>query len=457
VWYVNGTGIDLTPDRSFGQKDDFTQDWTQRQNFSPDEFLRWSIGMNSYSVYRDKLDHAYNALGSTPGDILLHGFERTDTITPLKKEWEDYLEWTETQAPAGQKSFKDLYETWQKSRYGSDVLTLTDEQEAALELKEALGNAASLFTEGGIRNGDYRAVSGVASEAIGSIDFPESQSAIGKGISWWWENVGDPYGNQVSKLYDRLDNVSNPFDRAKIYEELRGIANNAKPQTYNGEKLPTPEQVFFNNMSPEEQKARRLKWASLPVEWLTNFQMQQIGLKPSPKLEELATFINQNETAFDYTVASNDISTSSNEYERLRAAFDNRAIQKANQLGLQKEYTLMQQPTYKRLDELQGKTFHSPTWNTFVRQADEISKRIEAAGYSPGGTSDIAKFYQGWLVNEVRAARENDERFDAVMTDLERTFAPSGKDSIPPDLLTLKLFFSYYGDTAPGYIYTKGS
>ena len=108
-------------------------------------------------------------------------------------------------------------------------------------------------------------------------------------------------------------------------------------------------------------------------------------------MEQLATFINQNEEAFDYVVAANDISTSSNEYDRLRAAFDNRAINKANDLGLQNQYRIMQAPVYKRLDELMGKEFRDPVWNAVVRQADEIIKRIESEGYSPGGTSDIAK------------------------------------------------------------------
>jgi hypothetical protein len=133
VWYLNGKSINLGEKRSFTRTDAFIQEWTDqnRASFTPEEYLRWSVGMNSYSIYREKLDRAYQALGDTPADVLLNGFEKFDTIAPIKKEWEDYLTWSETVVEGEERSFHTLFNIWQKARDNRPEIDLTRKQEAS--------------------------------------------------------------------------------------------------------------------------------------------------------------------------------------------------------------------------------------------------------------------------------------------------------------------------------------
>jgi hypothetical protein len=215
--------------------------------------------------------------------------------------------------------------------------------------------------------------------------------------------------------------------------------------------MPTPEQVYFNNMSDKEQQARVLRWATMPVEWLTNFQIDKVGLKASPKMEKLATFVNQAETRLDYVVTANDVSYASNDYKALRAATDRSMAEKAQELGLLKEYAVMVAPTYKRVDATVGKQFANQSWNKMVQLADQANRVINAAAYgSIGDTKEAAYKY---MVDQVNNAIKTDATFKRIMERFQVALAPSGKDIAAPDLTTLKLFFDYYDTKAPASLY----
>lgn len=111
----------------------------------------------------------------------------------------------------------------------------------------------------------------------------------------------------------------------------------------------------------------------------------------------------------------------------------------------------MRAPVYKRIDQFFSKEFSNTSWQRIVSLADDANRSIDAA--PDGSITSTREAVSRWLVDQVRQVRSNDQRFNGIMERLEVAFAPGGKDRLSPDLLVLKLFFNYYGDSAPAYLY----
>jgi hypothetical protein len=423
---------------------------------NPTEWLRFSYGMNSWFQMVNERSQIYRSLGDTPRDVLLQGFERRQGLSQLDDEWDNFLVLTDQVAEdeGGGRSFRVLFEEWESTRRTSGELQLSLDQEKALEAKKLLGELGNSFSPNAMGR-DWGKVIGQLSELTSTVDYPRGSSPIGKAIDWWWNNVGNPYREDVDKVWDEI-NATPKALRAPLYQELRNIENEwDKNYKSKWGSLPSPQAVFFNNMSPQQRKLRLYEQATLPVPFLNEFYRQKLGLDgPTAKLNRLAEYIGTIDQQFDIVVASNQISTSSLEYEQMKQRVEQMKREKAKELGVSKQYELWSQPSYRRVDRAFDLSQKNGSWAAVVQDVDRIWSTLEAHDLSPRGSSQAAQTYQRWMMDKIGKLRKQDPYFNDIMSNLEMALGEDGRPLVGPDMY-MKVFFEWWQDSAPLYVYTK--
>ena len=470
VWYQNGKTINLGPERDFSETDAFLQEWIAGniETMNPYEYLNWSVGMQSYRIHQNKVEQAFKAMGSTPGEVLVSGSERDD-IHELNQAWNDYLDWTSSINDDKQgRSFAELFAMYQRAsaaRYGDQPeIRLTPEQNIRVQAKRLLRTLATDFTEDGIRDSDYKSVVGQITANLDGTIYGPPKSALNVAITEWWNKAGRPYIEKVGDIYDKIEKTPAAL-RAPLYDKLRAIANNQEQRVRRlfGKGMPTPEEVFWGNLEAPEQADRRLDWAGMPPEWLTNFQREKVGIPgPEKKMEQLGDVINEAAIEFEEYVRKNDLSSGSNDYAFYKDWYDQQVRKRAKELGVLKQYEdYYAAPTFERIDNIFRQEFSNVNWNATVSVTKQIYGIIESTKLDSGdfasvrGTSDTAAFYHRWLIGpggQIDKARELDPEFNRIMGRFEKAFREPGKDVLPAQDLYWKLFFDGFGN-APDHVF----
>lgn len=470
IWYQNGKTINLGPERDFSETDAFLQEWIAGniETMNPYEYLMWSVGMQSYRIHQNKIEHAFKAMGSTPGEVLVSGSERDD-IYELNQQWEDYLDWTDSiNDPKQGRSFAALFQMYQDAsakRYGDQPeIRLTPEQNIRIKAKQMLRTLATDFTEDGIRDSDYKSVVGQLTANLDGTIYGKPKSALNVAITEWWNKAGRPYIERVGAIYEEIEKTPAAL-RSPLYDRLRAIANRQEERVRKlfGKGMPTPEEVFWGNLEAPEQADRRLDWAGMPPEWLTNFQREKVGIPgPKKKMEKLGDVINEAAIEFEEYVKKHDLSSGSNDYAFYKDWYDQQVRQRAKELGVLKQYEdYYAAPTFERIDRIFRDEFSNSNWNATVAVTKQIYGIIESTKLDSGdfasvrGTSDTAAFYHRWLIGpggQIDKARELDPEFGRIMDRFEKAFRESGKDLLPAQDMYWKLFFDGFGN-APDHVF----
>lgn len=461
VWFANGKSINLAPDRDFSVSDPFFEQISMglRDEMTPEEYVRYSVGMNSYYVYLNRRNQALREAGDTPFEILTNGFDKSMNIAKIDAEWNQYLALTDEEDPVGGgRSFHALFDLYQRARdeaasregHGFDV---TVDDQYLLDVKKGMQALSGLFTENGIRDGEYREILGTLSEAGSGINYPEPTTAQGQAIAHFFE-ANREYHEKVGAIYDVI-NITDRAERAPLYEQLRQLANAQEPTVYNGFKLPTPEQASWGNLSQQEQDVRLVEWGKLEPEWLTNFQAKKLGIKGSPeKLDELFTFMNASDVQFRHQ--SQNLHPSSNDYQDMKAFYAGNAAQKAKELGLSHIIALKELAPVFRIDYLIGKDFKNESWNQAVKMAEDVWSRLSSRDIAVAGSTPEAVYYQKWLTTRVEEMRNADPGFRKLLDRVKEAFIPTGQEDMGQMDFYWKLWFDGFMDGAPPYLVYGG-
>jgi hypothetical protein len=454
--YMTGKTIPLHPDLGFDvdNLDQFRDEVLSgmREYLTPPEWARYSVGMNSYFTYINQRSLAMKELGSTPAEVLTNGYQKNKVLDQLDADWK-LFEDLQRSMPVedGGRTFPVLLDIWKESK--SEETTLTLEDEAILQFKQDAGEVALLLGPNARSDFDLGKAMGVLSKHTGDLDI-KSSSVIGKGMSWWYDKVGQPYLEEVGTLWNKINRTEKQF-RPPLYEKLRAIENQYYT-TYKSRfgQMPSPQEVFFSNLSPKDQEIRLRSQASLPVAFMNEFYREKLGFDTAPekKLNALATFLNTSEEAFDQKILSSGISTSSKEYDLAKARFEQIKLDKAKELGVVEEYKLWTSPTYVRMDTAFGLSKSNAMWSNVKLLADEAWRELESAGYNPSYGSEAAAYLQTVLVRTVEQYRDIDTNFDDIMTQFEEAYGDDGRPLVGADMY-MKLFFDSLEDKAPDYIY----
>ena len=443
-WYKQGKFIDLR--RTVGIPDertlsDFYDDYVSGLYTvrTPEEYVVWAYGMSSYAVYQTQRDHVYQAFGKDPATWLVSGAQKSAALVDADERWEDFLLFTDAAAeaePEGPRSFRSMFEQWQAAyeRRASEGVyrpTTSIEQDRLLDLKRNLAIVQDV-----LEHGTYVDVRREIAAAIGDLPF-SSSNTVGKVVDSWYKKVADPYYQQLNSIHQERLLVESEL-QAPYYNAARILADSQKSRKMGGYALPTPEQVAYYNMTPQQQKEWAVRRASLPGWWLTRFQRSLLGYDTSKKADQFVDYVNEREMKFDEETLG--IHSSSTEYEQLRERADREIYEKAAQLGVESLWQDFNKPLYEGIDSVID--YENPTWDTTVKLADAARDKLEGRGLSIRSTTDEASAIHRQFSEQVNQLRAKDSQLDSIFNELGRALGEEGQPLVGADLY-LKVFFDW--------------
>jgi hypothetical protein len=356
---------------------------------------------------------------------------------------------------AGQdSSFALMYDNFQSKRdKKAELLSLSYRQRTALEAVDALDALAPLFGSTQYTDDDYLAVRRTLNEII-ERNY-ETDDPVFNAVGWWWDQVR-PYFDAKNEVWEKIKQTEKNL-RGPLYRQLTEIENEWAEKKLVHDKwgvMPDVQTVMFSRLSPDAQELKKYGWASLPVEFLSQFQRQTLygKTKKDEELNELVLRIGDNEEALDRIVGERVIHTSSLEYEALRKQTDMMNKQAAEELGVLAQYQKWQAPAYKRV----GSLIQNPYWTQIESFIDQGRRMIEASDAAPGGQTTGAVFYQVAAVEMIDDFRAKGAEFDSIMKVLEIAYGEGPDEPAVGVDMYWELFFDGFGSPPKYLSYQKG-
>ena len=462
--YLTGKSISLVPDNpervdSYETYIDEIKEGT-RLAFTPEQWLVWALGNQEAALHRSRLNEIFNKFAGTPQQWLLSDFQSSKALNEENRRWDLYLEQSKELAnimdvkdDAGQPtSFAQMYDQFYQAKVGryseEEQISLTLEQQKATEAMEALESLSRFFGAGRYTDDEYLAVKRTLNE-IADKDY-ESKDPVFGAINWWWDQH-EEYFDSKDAIWRKIDATPSSA-RGPLYRQLADIENEWATKTIKHQQwgvFPSVQEVMFQKLSRPAQDVRLYGWAKLPVEFLSRYQRQKVygKTKRDNALDELTQRIGVNEHNLEVIVDTNAISTSSLEYDALRARTDRLNMQAAADLKVADIYKTWQQPAYKRVSTL----INNPYWTQTVRIIDAGATLLEKAEVSPRGSTTAAVVYQRRAIQAIEMYRQQDREFDKLMEKFEIAYGEGADEPAIGIDMYWALFFDGFG-TAPGYL-----
>lgn len=238
----------------------------------------------------------------------------------------------------------------------------------------------------------------------------------------YFEEVFQPYMAAVDGLFAEREKAKTPEDVSEVMERVRRFRNAQTPQVIEGETVPTPENVLFTMLSPDDQRIAQRRWALTRFEWLTDFQRDKIGVAPSESSRAYWNRVADERISYRRWLTEKRIASSSRQARDRKEALDSWERATAHRLGLDREYALSQAKPYQRLVAFEQVNTHNPVWFQAVRYANLIQeqmRRAELRSFNNAAGRYYTAIFSEWL-DRVRTA---DPGFSRDLEEL-RSVAP---------------------------------
>ena len=356
--------------------------------------------------------------------------------------------YTEINGVVQSKSFAEMFREYQEFRdihqQGIEP-NLSLQQQHLLDFEGAMDEYGKYFSSVPDKSEDYFKMKEEAYAALG-----DPKGALARGTAWWFENVNNPYYDQLNVLWDTLHSL-NVRDRAPVYAEIRHLSDSYNHEWSNadhpewGTDFPSPEMYVFSRLSPNLQERQITEWANLPATFLTEFQREQVGYDiPEGKQEDasrLVDLVTRGDAKLKKALVQAGISPADGRAVDVREALDTFYAQRAEKLGVSDFWQQANAPEYQRIDNALGLSAQSDTWASVAGLADRLITAIQRADYSPSGEAQAVIPLYVYMRDEVAAKRNNDPAFDQIMDRLAVALGGES-DALSDDDLVMTLFFS---------------
>ena len=441
-------------DLPFGESldDKFFDDYYtgERQVTAPRDFSLKLMAIESLRHYQSRTDKLLDEISPSrdPWVLLTHGFERTDAIQEQKEAWDRYL-FLNPEADAVLTRQRAL---WLKVKGGEPGVPVRSfEAERLGNTLDSLKQMSDQITgEAPIRPEFLRTtLANLQADYSEEGEFGKPNTPTEKAMSWWFDNVLEPYLDHTEKLYQAAQEAESlGLSPAPYYNQIRAYQNGLAPQ-YKGQSVPQVEEVFFGNKPPQEQKATILKWRTRPLSWASNFQLEKLGITDPTTIDFLNDVSEYDEQFWEY-IRTEAVSPSSEEYDRLQSLRERTLLAEAQKRGegSVEALTLNEAAPYSRLNAA-GYGADNTYWGSATGAAGQIADILEANDLSPKGFSEEALQYKGNLYVAIEQARDADEQFNELWTRLsDIMLLPNG---VPREgaLLYEAVLFSNFNDQVP--------
>lgn len=250
------------------------------------------------------------------------------------------------------------------------------------------------------------------------------------------------YYDQTDPIWRQIDDTPKA-EQGPLFDQLRHIANAQVPR----DGWPTPEQYAYASKSEDEQQAQVAQWATRPPEWLTKFQLEQLGVTVGPA--QVAFLDKVNMTNDQVKAIGREFGYGSNAYQDAKDQAEAYLSGQAVVSGSAALWNLSQEPAAVRLAATNYPA--PPVFDQLAQQSSMMWTLIDAAGYSPSGTSEVAVAYQNQLYAQINQLRTPGSDLDTFFNNLELALAPAGKAKRPKQDLYAALFFDQWNGAQTGF------
>ena len=403
---------------------------------SPEEYIAWSYGMQSYSAYLARKSAIYARFDNNPVDYLLNGAEARDEIAELDEDWNHYLTFMdEAQGREGMKNtFKDLFEdAFDRTHRGRSIVQIESET-----IKQQLPGIMDHVEEG--TYDDFR------QELMGNMKFlRNNEGGMWESIDKYYRKVADPYYKKLNVLWEEVNRYADEDPRkAAGYAAIRAYTSRQRPVLIDGVKYPTPEQVSFYTKTDEERTqwaVKKLSWGH--PEWLTKFEQDILGFGQGKPVAQLTNFATQQNMAFD---AAYPTSSTPGYYDA--DARRDRAIQaKAKSLGI--SYEQWTAPLYQKANR--AGLGSGPGFQQAVQYANQVKRQLAGADLVLDSDSTRAIPAQRWLFTQLNALYQADRGFRDFVDQAAYGLGEEDQPLSRQDVF-YRVFLDGYGG-APAYLY----
>lgn len=424
----------------------------ERRVLEPNDYATKLMTIESWRYYLNQKAQAMGGIDQSLTSYLLHGAERTQANVTLNEHWNMFM----SANPEANTLMVNSKRRWEE-RYG--IPHETYEQERLSNTIQYLQELSPTFTgEGGLRSKEFTTVLGQLKASLaenGEFGTPTSQ--LGKDVSWYYDTYLEPYFDETEKLYQNaLEKTQRGEYAGDVYAKIQAINDkySANPVYRHGERVPTPEEMFYGNKPPQEQQRARTNWITKPGTWLTEFQIGKTGLYPEFKgRDEMLKKLNEYDTAmFDY-IQQHDVSSASDDYDRIIAQGQKDKARIASQYGREgtKTFQLADASPIERVmhsdfpDQYKGA--RDILKDTYAA-ASYMSKSAERNDLSPAGYSEDVQRYKIWLFQQIEAERAHSPQYNKMWAALGRAVPERGfvhREGVPLyDAILFNNFNSQY-------------
>lgn len=413
-------------------------DQKYRHVLTEDEFVSLGLGFASRNLLNAQLDQQLKAIGGGTGPgLLTDWWKAAGAFADYNEKFTQYEKLNTT--------FKHLYDDMGQNAHPGSFLGHSLYLDHLSQFVQ-IGRQLQHFDSGTlIPQADLRKVLGEAGVALAKANYYSGGQL--DGVQWWFKNVADPYYTKLEPLYKQaqkwkdLESPTRPdayVQHSLAMERVREFKTRQEQQAGpDGLKYPTPEMYQWGNL-PEQssnpadpsQESLRTDWLTLRPEWLTPFQMKKVGLGGSEKQNRFAQVISDYDARLDTYISAHKVYPSSNEYDRLQATRQTDLTNAAAGLGPSavKLWQWANSTAASRLVK-SGWAKDDNAFSNSVYLSDAIRARIEGAGYSYKGSSELALTYKRQFYTFLDSQYRKDSVFQADLNLLMHTM---GRDLTKP-------------------------
>jgi hypothetical protein len=420
-----------------------------RRTMDPRDYSLKVMAIESLRHYQSRTDKVLDKISPSrdPWALLTSGFERTSAIQAEKEAWDRYLFLN----PEADALLTRQRAAWIRAKGDEPGVPVRSfEAERLGNTIDALKQISDQITgEAPVRPDELKTILADLQEmySVHSEEFGKPNTPTEKAMGWWFDNVLQPYLDRTSELYKLAQEAeARGLSPAPYYNEIRAFQNSSTPN-YKGAETPSVESVFFGNKSPVEQKATVMKWRTRPLSWLSNYQLEKVGVT-DPTVVDFLNVVSAYDEQFWNYVNQNGITGDDLDYYREQRSKTLAAAAAQAGPAAAEAFAMNEAEPYVRLTA-SGFGQDSSLWASATGVAGQIIQRLEAADLSPRGFSEDALRYKTYLYTSIEQARASDQGFDELWNKLsDIMILPNG---VPREgaLLYEAVLFGNFNDQVP--------
>jgi hypothetical protein len=385
-----------------------------RDTLSPEDYATLLAGSQSRTFYQGRLQAEIDALGDTAPKVLLHGFERANALTEYRYDWRRHL-------AAMQNSGHDFEELWTRIRKNAGQLPKSFDAEAVGEAMDVIRHFQGQIESNGAEFGDIRSIQRALRQIWAEeSEFGEPIGEVAQGIRWYSDNVLDEYFESTADLWDEVHRLQkNGLDAGPVFNQIREVNNKWSRKKLTGPeglKYPSPEEVLYGVLPPDEQDSHVLHWITEPTHWLTSFQRSKSGFGGGKEVDDYYSWLAGFEQHVDELRVKRDISYSSNAWEDLKIWRENTIKSEAKKRGLSRYADYALGLPFERIEAL-GKG-RGANWTATVDAARQVIATAKRLDVSPNGYSEAIAPYKDWFFAGIESIRATDPAFRDFLEEL---------------------------------------